>query len=150
MEYSQDKYVESVKGTIIEFLKANVPEADFVLAFPDIPGTEFSLTRPLVYVEFERELNIDIRKGKYTGKGTRSKRKMLTYSFQVITTGNNSAVMVRDRIIQKIASNVISQYELLSGKGLQKADSRYVGSYRVREGIHLARMEFYCEIKFIN
>lgn len=150
MQFSQDQYIESVKGTIIEFFKANVPEADVGLAFPDITGVDFSLTKPLIYIEFERELNIDSRKGKYTGRGTRSKRKMLTYSFQVITTGDNSAVMVRDRIIEKITSQVIRQNEYLSGKGIRKAETKFVGSYRVREGVHLARQEFYCEIKFIN
>lgn len=150
MEYSQDKYVESVKGTIIEFLGSVVPEAEFVLAFPDISGNKFSLKKPLIYIEFERELNTDAKKGRHNGRGQISKRKLLTYSFQVITTGDNGAVMQRDRIIQKITSAVLSQYELLSGKGLRKAESKFVGSYRVREGVHLARQEFYCEIKFIN
>ncbi|QJT70406.1 hypothetical protein [Microcystis phage MaeS] len=138
MQYSQDAYIESVKGTLVEFITMNVPDAEIVLAFPDITGENFSLVKPVIYIEFERELNIDAQKGKSNGGGKRVKRKILTYSLQVITTGDNRAVMERDRIVQTITQKVVSQYELLSGKGLQKAESKFVGSYRVREGIHLA------------
>lgn len=150
MEYNQSVYIESSKGVITEFLKSIVPEADIGVAFPDITGEGFSLAKPLIYVEFERELNIDSRMGRYNGKGTRTKRKLLTYSVQVITTGNNAAVLARDRIIQKAASETIKQQTFLSGKGIRKAEAKYTGSYRVREGVHLARLEFYCEVKFIN
>lgn len=150
MEYNQDAYVESVKGTINEFLKSIAPEADIVIAFPDITGENFTLAKPMIYVEFERELNLDLLKGRYNGRGTRTKRKLLTYALQVITTGTNAAVLSRDRIIQKIASQTVKQGEFLSGKGIRKAESKYTGSFRVREGVHLARLEFYCEIKFIN
>lgn len=150
MEFNQDVYIESVKGTLKEFLKSVIPEADIALAFPDITGDGFSLTKPLVYIEFERELNIDAHKGRHNGAGKRAKRKMLTYSLQVITTGSDSAVMARDRIIQKMVKQVILQSGLLSGKGLRKPEAKYVGSFRVREGVHLARLEFYCQIKFTN
>lgn len=149
-EYNQDSYVESVKSTLVEFVKSVVPEAQVVLAFPDIGDKKFSVDKPLVYVEFERELNVDVRKGRHNGNGTRTKRKRLTYSFQVITTGNNAAILSRDRIIQKMVLETMKQETFLSGKGISKAESKYVGSFRVREGVHLARLEFYCEIKFIN
>lgn len=149
-EYNQETYIESVKGTLIEFLKSVVPEADPVIAFPDITGKGFSLAKPLVYVEFERELNIDIRKGRHNGKGTRTKRKMLTFALQVITTGSNAAVLSRDRVVQKVVLETMKQETFLSGKGIHKAESKYTGSYRVREGVHLARLEFYCEVKFTN
>lgn len=149
--YNQDSYIESAKGTLIEFIKSVVgTEADVSIAFPDITGATFSLAKPLIYVEFERELNLDSFRGRRNGAGKQTKRKMLTYSFQVITTGNNAAVMARDRIVQKLVSQTLKQYELLSGKGLRKAEAKYVGSYRVREGVHLARLEFYSEIKFTN
>lgn len=150
MEYNQASYIESTKGTISEFLKSISPEADIAVAFPDITGEGFSLTKPLIYVEFERELNIDARMGRYNGRGSRSKRKLLTYALQVITTGNNAAMLTRDRVIQKIVLEAIKQQTFLSGKGLRKAEAKYAGSYRVREGVHLARLEFYCEVKFIN
>lgn len=150
MEYNQESYIESVKGTINEFIKLNVPKIDIAVAFPDITGEGFSLAMPLVFIEFERELNIDARKGRHNGSGTRTKRKMLTYAIQVITTGSNAAVLSRDRIVQKITTETLKQNEVLSGKGIRKAETRFVGSHRVREGVHLARLEFYCEIKFIN
>jgi len=150
MAYSQETYIESVKGTINSFLKGIAPEADIAVAFPDITGEQFSLSKPLIYTEFERELNIDARKGRHNGAGTRTKRKLLTYALQIITTGSNAAVLARDRIAQKITLETIRQNELLSGKGIRKAETRYLGSHRVREGVHLARIEFYCEIKFTN
>lgn len=150
LEFNQNSYIESVKGTIIEFIKSTVSDVEVVLAFPDITGSNFSLSKPMIYVEFERELNLDIRKGRHNGRGSMTKRKLLTYSFQVITTGDKAAVMARDRTIEKISLQAIRQNELLSGKGLRKAETKYTGSYRVREGVHLARLEFYCEIKFIN
>ena len=150
MEYNQDAYIESVKGVINEFLKENVKNIDIAVAFPDITGDGFSLSKPLVYVEFERELNIDTRAGRKNGQGKRSKRKMLTYSMQIVTTGDNAAVLQRDRIIQTITNKVMEQNALLSGKGIRKAETKFVGSYRVRELVHLARIEFYCEIKFLN
>jgi hypothetical protein len=143
MEYSQDKYIESVKGVLIEFIKANVPEADVVFAFPDITNTSLVLTKPAIYIEFERELPLDSGRGK-SGR----KRIRITYSIQVITTGTNTAAMIRDRIIEKVSKQVHSQYELLSGKGLRRSETKYVGSYRVRESINLGRLEFYSEIKF--
>lgn len=150
MEYNQNAYIESVKGVISEFLKKNVQNIDIAVAFPDMTGEGFSLSKPLIYVEFERELNVDIRAGRKNGQGNRSKRKRLTYSIQIITTGDNAAVLQRDRIVQTITNKVIEQNAVLSGKGIQKAETRYVGSYRVRELVHLARIEFYCEIKFLN
>lgn len=150
VEYNQDAYIESVKGVINEFLKENVKNIDIAVAFPDITGDGFSLSKPLVYVEFERELNIDTRAGRKNGQGKRSKRKMLTYSMQIVTTGDNAAVLQRDRIIQTITNKVMQQNALLSGKGIRKAETKFVGSYRVRELVHLARIEFYCEIKFLN
>lgn len=149
-EYNQESYIESVKGTLTEFIKSVVPEADTVIAFPDIAGKGFALTKPLVYVEFERELNVDARKGRHNGKGTRTKRKMLTYAFQVVTTGSNAAVLSRDRVVQKIVLETMKQGTFLSGKGIRKAECKFTGSYRVREGVHLARLEFYCEVNFTN
>ena len=150
MALDQEKYVEGVKGIIINFLKSIVPEADNVPAFPDITGSSFSLKKPIVFVEFEREVNLDIRRGRHNGRGKRVKRKQLTFSFQVVTTGDNKAVMERDRIIQKIINGVMSKEDFLSGKGIRKADAKYTGSFRVREGVHLARIDFYGEVKFIN
>ena len=150
MEFNQNAYIESVKGVINEFLKSNVQNIDVVVAFPDITGDGFSLSKPLVYVEFDRELNVDARSGRMNGQGKRLKRKILTYSMQIVTTGDNAAVLQRDRIVQTITNKVMEQNALLSGKGVHKAETRYVGSYRVRELVHLARIEFYCEIKFLN
>lgn len=150
MALNQIQYVESAKGIIKKFIAQSVPDADVTLAFPDISGQGFSLARPLVFLEFERELNTDIQKGRHNGRGQQVKRKRLTYSFQVITTGSDNAVMKRDRVIQILTNKVIVEGKLLSGEGLRKAETKFLGSYRVREGVHLARMEFYCEIKFTN
>lgn len=159
MDYNQDVYIESTKGVIKEFVEGCTPEADVAIAFPDTKGSElslenvlsgkFSLKQPLIYLEFERELNVDTRAGRWNG-GARVKRKMLTFALQVITTGNNKAVLSRDRIVQKVVNEVMKKETFLSGKGLRKAECKFVGSYRVREGVHLARLEFYCEVKFIN
>lgn len=150
MALEQNKYIEETKEILISFLKSIVPESDVVPAFPDITGKNFSLKRPLLFVEFEREVNLDIRRGRHDGNGRRIKRKQLTFSFQVITTGDNKAIMQRDRIIQKIINGMLEHDDVLSGKGLRKAEAKYTGSFRVREGIHLARIDFYGEIKFIN
>ena len=58
MTFDGTKYVESVKGILISFLKEKLPEADVFTAFPNVDSDNFSLKKPAVYVEFNRDYNV--------------------------------------------------------------------------------------------
>jgi len=150
--FDQSKYIETSKGIIKEFTKTLLPDYDYPAGLPDIGNDQFSLERPLIHIEFNNSSWIDSRSGRNNGRGKRVKRKLLRYSFQVITTGENSAVLERDRISQTIEYEFTRtvNHELLASKGLKDIDMRYMNSYRVREGVHLARLELFTTITMVN
>ncbi|MEM5838877.1 hypothetical protein [Bacillus sp. LMB3902] len=150
--FDQEKYIESAKGIIKEFLKKMFPDYDLPLALPDLADDNLSLEKPVVYIEFNNSMNIDGKAGRATGRGGRLKRKSLRFSFQILTTGENSAVLERDRISQKLEYEFSREMNIhkLASVGLKDVDIRYINSYRVREGVHLARLELYTTINLMN
>jgi hypothetical protein len=151
--YDQSKYIETTKGIVKEYIQTNAGmDVDVPVAFPNISDESLSLEKPNVYIEYVRDLNLDVKGGKRTGKGTRRKRKRLTFALYVITQGDARSVLERDRILQNLQGEIVksAQIEFLSGKGIYEPEMTYMGSYAAREGVHLARLEFYFQIHFIN
>ena len=54
--------------------------------------------------------------------------------------------MQRDRLIQKIRTEFHNNLRVFAGKGMRKTDIKFAGSYRLREGIHLARLEMFSQV----
>lgn len=150
--FDQTKYIESSKGVIKEFIRGLFPDYDLPLALPDIADDNLNLTKPVIYIEYNNSINVDGNIGKSNGKGGRLKRKLLRFSFQILTTGENSAILERDRIAQTLEYELSkeSTLKLLAGKGLKEADLRFVNAYRVREGVHLGRMELFVKVSLMN
>lgn len=148
--YDQEKYVETTKGIVKEFVQNLIPEAKIILG--ELPNADDNLNidKPNIYIEYERDLHIDDRAGYRTGRGNRKKRYRLTYSFQIITQGDTYGVMDRDRIVQKIVAAVNKEKtsQEFAQRGLYKLGGKFVSSYRVRENLFLARVEIQFIIHF--
>lgn len=150
--FDQTKYIETSKGIIKEYTKSLFPDYDLPLALPDLADDNLVLVKPVIYIEYNSSSNIDSYSGRNNGRGGKLKRKLLRFSFQILTTGENSAVLERDRIAQKLEYefSTLETSKLFASKGLKDIDLRYVNSYRVREGIHLARLEMFTQISLMN
>ena len=150
--FDQSKYIESSKGIIKEYTRGLFPDYDLPLALPDLADDNLKLINPVIYIEYNSSTNIDSYTGRNNGRGGKLKRKLLRFSFQVLTTGENSAVLDRDRIAQKLEYEFskTETSQLFASKGLKDIDLRYVNSYRVREGVHLARLEMFTQISLMN
>jgi hypothetical protein len=146
MVFDQEKYIESVKGILMAYIRNLLPEHKVITAFPDVEGTSLDLSVPLVYVEFERESNVERRRGKWVGDDSYQRRVTVVYSIQVFTSGDGKGVLARDRTIQKLKVDIPRNERVFAGQGLRKVDMRFMGSYRLRERIHLARMEFFTQV----
>ncbi|AGR46590.1 hypothetical protein vBBak6_038 [Bacillus phage v_B-Bak6] len=148
--YDQEKYVETTKGIVKEFIQQTIPEAKIILG--ELPNADDNLNidKPNIYIEYERDLPIDRRYGYRTGRGGHKKRHRITYSFQIITQGDTYGVMDRDRIVQKIvaAVNKDKTSQEFAQRGLYKLEGKFVSSYRVRENLFLARVEINFIIHF--
>lgn len=144
--FDQEKYIESVKEIIITYIKSKFPECKVITAFPNVEGTDLNLTKPLIYVEFERESNIERRRGKWVSGNNYSRRLNIVYSLQIFTGGENTGVLARDRVIQKLKVDIPRNERVFAGQGLKKVDIRFMGSYRLRERIHLARIELFGQV----
>lgn len=152
MLFDQTKYIESTKEVIKNFTKVLFPDCDIPLAIPDLGDDNLSLSKPVIFIEYDNSVNIDPFSGKNNGRGKRQKRKLLRFSFQIITTGGNLAVLQRDRIVQSLEYEFMkdSNVKLLASKGIKEPDVRYMNSYRVREQVHLARLELFFKVSFLN
>lgn len=150
MEFNQDMYVESTKGIMKEFVAMTVPEATIILSEPQIPNETLVIDKPKIYIEYERDLPIDKFYGRNSGRGYYKKRHRLTYSFQILTQGDNKGVMERDRTVQKLVGSTMKKQtsEWFVSKGLYKIEGRFISSYRVRENYYLARVEVNFIINF--
>lgn len=147
--FDQELYIESTRAMIKEYLRGLFPDVSMPVALPDIGNDELFLEEPVVHIEYSRSFNTDPNSGKNNGRGQRVKRKRLTYNIQILTTGENSAVLARDRIAQKIETEFAkeSTSQEFARNGMFKLECRHMNSYRVREGLHLCRLEVFSEIK---
>lgn len=150
--FDQDAYIETTKGIIKELFKEWFPETDMPLGLPNLGADDLNLAKPVIFIEYNSSINRDQKAGKWTGHNTRHKRKTLRYSVMVITTGESDAILQRDRISQKIEIDLGKSVtvERLAGQGLKDIDCRFVNAYKVREGVHLSRLEFYTTISIIS
>jgi hypothetical protein len=150
--FDQTKYIESTKGIIKEYVRTLFPDYNLPLAIPDLSDDNLILIKPVIYIEYNGSMNTDRKAGRSNGKGIRVKRKILKFSFQIITTGENSAILDRDRIAQQLEYKFSRQevIQQLASQGMKDIDLRYINSYRVREGVHLARLELFSEVKLTN
>lgn len=150
--FDQTKYIETTKGIVKEYIRELFPDHDLPLGLPDLSNDELTLVKPVIYIEFNNSTNVDGNVGRANGRGGRLKRKLLRFSFYVLTTGENSAVLERDRIAQTIEYEFSKEVNIrrLAGQGLREPDLRFVNSYRVREGVHLARLELFAKISLVN
>jgi hypothetical protein len=150
--FDQTKYIESTKAVIKEYTRSLFPDYDIPLALPDLGDDNLKLKKPVIFIEFNNSNNLDLDKGRNNGRGGRLKRKTIRYSFQVLTTGENSAILDRDRIAQKLEYefSTVATSQYFAAKGMKDVDLRYMNSYRVREGVHLARLELFAQISFMN
>lgn len=150
--FDSARYIESTKEIIFEYLKTLLPDTLIVFSYPDIANDEVELTKPMIAVEFNSSKNIDYGHGKVTGRGTRAKRKMLRYSFQIISSGDGKALLERDKIAQVIEMDMGKPETCywFAKKGLTDLDIRFVNSYRARENIHVARLELFVYVTIIN
>lgn len=150
MVFDQDLYIETTKGIMKEFAVMTVPEAGIIIGEPQISDETLVVDKPKIYIEYERDLSIDKLYGRNSGRGYYKKRYRLTYSFQILTQGDNKGVMERDRIVQKLVGSTMKKKtnNWFVGKGLYKIEGRFISSYRVRENLYLARVEFNFIINF--
>lgn len=150
--FEQERYIESTIETFKSELRNILPDVDFPVGIPNVGDERFTLDKPVVSVRYRSSANIDGHLGKNTGRGTKVKRKLLNLFVLVITTGNNEAILQRDRICQKIENHFSDEsvYQRLYSQGFSGSEARFGNSYRVREGVHLARVEIFTEVKFIN
>ena len=148
----QEKYVESSKMIIKEFFQEYFPDLKVVFTIPDLANNELNLKEPVMVVEFNASRSIDRRSGRNNGKGQRAKRKQLRFSFQIVCAGDAHSLMKRDRLVQEI-EYLGSKHEIVSEfakSGLQNIDIRFMNSYRVRENVHLSRLEMHTMITIVN
>jgi len=146
--FDQTKYIESTKGIIKEYIQSLFPNYEVSLGLPDLSDDNLSLTKPVISLEYNSSVNSDVKAGKVNGHGGRVKRKLLRFGIQILTTGENSAVLERDRIAQTLEYDMSKESTLqqLARQGLKDIDLRYVNAYRVREGVHLCRLELFTKI----
>lgn len=150
--FNQESYIETTKGIIKEHCKRLFPDYDIPIALPDLADDNLKLDKPVIHIEFNSSVNVDKKAGRNNGRGQRVKRKILRFSFQILTTGEGSAILNRDRVAQKIEYEFAKEESVrqLASQGLKDIDVRHINSYRVREGVHLCRLELYMSIKFIT
>lgn len=150
--FDQDRYIESSKGILKLWLISLFPDYEVNLGIPDISDDTINVYDPVLYLEYNDSINKDIMSGYNTGRGKRHKRKILRFSVRILTTGENKGILQRDKVAQKIESESLKENVLseMANKGLTRLETKYVNSYRVRENLHLARIEIYTLVNFYN
>ena len=152
ISFDQEKYIETSKGIIKELLKEWFTDLEIPVGLPDLASDELNLVKPVIYIGYDGSTNLSKKAGRNTGRGTRHKRKLLRFTLMIINTGESSAVMQMDRIAQEIEAKACKPEILqrLAGQGLKEFEANFINAYKVREGVHITRMEIYCEINIIN
>jgi hypothetical protein len=146
--FDSQEYITSFKTAFINATNDHlgIPYSQIVQGTPDITEGGMSLSEPVVYLEIVNTDAID-RQGKNDGNGGKIKRDIIRLSLQIISSGHNQQILARDRIINKIhAIEDSANRYAFAEKGIRKPLVRNMGSYRVREGVHLARMEIFVEV----
>ena len=150
--FDSTRYIESMKEVIYEYLKSILPDTKITYAYPDFANDELELSKPEIAVEFNNSKNIDYSAGKNTGRGKRAKRKLIRFSFQVLSSGDGKGILERDRIVQLIEMEMGKPETIhwFAKRGMKELDIRFVNSYRARENVHVARLEMFVYITLLN